>query len=66
MKKEAIIFVVSNPVDILTQLAAAKLKLPWTQVIGLGTQLDTARFRSLIAEALKKHAATQSDPRWAR
>jgi len=53
MKKEAIIFVVSNPVDILTQLAAAKLKLPWSQVIGLGTMLDTARFRSLIAQELK-------------
>jgi len=52
-KKEAILFVVSNPVDILTQLAAAKLKLPWSQVIGLGTMLDTARFRSLIAADLK-------------
>jgi L-lactate dehydrogenase len=53
LKKDALIFVVSNPVDILTQLAAAKLSLPWTQVLGLGTMLDTARFRSLIAEELK-------------
>lgn len=52
-KKDALIFVVSNPVDILTQLAAAKLSLPWQQVIGLGTMLDTARFRSLIAQELK-------------
>lgn len=52
-RKDAIIFVVSNPVDILTQLAAAKLGLPWPQVIGLGTMLDTSRFRSLIAQALK-------------
>jgi L-lactate dehydrogenase len=52
-KKDALIFVVSNPVDILTQLASAKLNLPWTQVIGLGTMLDTARFRSLIAQELK-------------
>jgi len=52
-RQDALIFVVSNPVDILTQLAAAKLGLPWSQVIGLGTMLDTARFRSLIAQELK-------------
>jgi L-lactate dehydrogenase len=53
LRKDALIFVVSNPVDILTQLAVVRLGLPWKQVIGLGTMLDTARFRSLIAEALK-------------
>jgi len=51
-RSDAIIFVVSNPVDILTQLAGQRLGLPWSQVIGLGTMLDTARFRSLIAEEL--------------
>jgi L-lactate dehydrogenase len=53
MRKDALVFVVSNPVDILTQLAAARLGLPWSQVLGLGTMLDTARFRSLIAQELK-------------
>jgi Malate/lactate dehydrogenases len=51
-RKDAIVFVVSNPVDILTRLAQAGLGLPWRQVIGLGTMLDTARFRSLIAQEL--------------
>jgi L-lactate dehydrogenase len=51
-KAEAIVHVVSNPVDILTYLAAKRLDLPTTQVIGLGTQLDTIRFRSLIAQQL--------------
>lgn len=51
-RKEALVFVVSNPVDILTQLAVARLGLSWNQVLGLGTMLDTARFRSLIAESL--------------
>ena len=41
----------SNPVDVLTYLATTQLDLPANQVIGLGTVLDTARFRSLIAEA---------------
>ena len=45
-------FVVSNPVDILTHLATEALDVPVGQVYGLGTMLDTARFRSLIAEAL--------------
>jgi len=49
LKKDAIIFVVSNPVDILTQLALEQTGLPANQVIGLGTVLDTSRFCSLIA-----------------
>jgi len=53
LKKDAIIFVVSNPVDILTQLALQESGLPATQVIGLGTVLDTSRFCSLIASSLK-------------
>lgn len=51
-KPSAIVLVVSNPVDILTYVAAAKLGLPTDQVLGLGTQLDTIRFCSLIAEQL--------------
>jgi len=51
-KRDAIVVVVSNPVDILTFLAAQHLELPASQVIGLGTVLDTVRFRSLIAERL--------------
>lgn len=51
-KKDAVVLVVSNPVDVLTYLAAQRLDLPVGQVIGLGTQLDTIRFRSLIAERL--------------
>lgn len=53
LKKDAIVLVVSNPVDILTYVAADRLDLPTSQVLGLGTQLDTIRFRSLIAQELK-------------
>ncbi|MFN3151970.1 lactate/malate dehydrogenase family protein [Bremerella sp.] len=52
-KKDATVFVVSNPVDILTYLASTRLDLPTNRVIGLGTQLDTIRFRALIAEHCK-------------
>jgi len=52
VRQDAIVFVVSNPVDILTYVAADRLGLAPNQVIGLGTQLDTIRFRSLIAQQL--------------
>jgi L-lactate dehydrogenase len=58
VRKEAHVFVVSNPVDILTQLAVQRLGLPWQQVYGLGTMLDTSRFSSFIADELKL-ASTQ-------
>src|SRR6266851_5124018 len=53
LRKDAHVFVVSNPVDILTHLAVQRLGLPWQQVYGLGTMLDTSRFSSLIAHELK-------------
>lgn len=51
-KPSAVVLVVSNPVDVLTYLAAERLGLPTSQVLGLGTQLDTIRFRSLLAAHL--------------
>ncbi len=58
LKRDAIIFVVSNPVDVLTRLAIEHLSWPAEQVLGLGTVLDTARFCSMIADA-RKLPATQ-------
>jgi L-lactate dehydrogenase len=48
---EAILLVVTNPVDIMTHLAAhfaAEFGVPPSRVIGSGTTLDTARFRALL------------------
>src|SRR5687767_10921379 len=47
----ATLLVVSNPVDILTQLAVKSGIVPQSQVLGLGTVLDTCRFRSLLADS---------------
>src|SRR5262249_55811975 len=47
----AVLLVVTNPVDIMTHLAAhfaAEFGVPHTRVIGSGTTLDTARFRALL------------------
>ena len=60
MKPDATVLVVSNPVDILTYLAAEELGLPKSRVIGLGTLLDTLRFRSLLALNLQAPATQVS------
>lgn len=52
LKKSAYLVVVSNPVDVLTYLAVQRAGLPWQRVMGLGTQLDTARFRGTLGLAL--------------
>lgn len=52
LRKDAVVFVVSNPVDVLTYLATQELDLPPQQVIGLGTVLDTTRLRSLLADRI--------------
>ena len=45
-----VILVASNPVDILTQIAADLAGLPSGRVFGSGTILDTARFRFLLGK----------------
>ena len=49
----AVLVLVSNPVDIMTHVAAhfaAARGVPATRVIGSGTMLDSARFRSLLGK----------------
>src|SRR5216683_5744734 len=50
LKENTYVIVVSNPVDVLTYLAVRRTGLPWQRVIGLGTVLDTTRFRSNLAK----------------
>lgn len=51
--REAILLIVSNPVDILTWAAQKLSGLPPRQVIGSGTVLDTARLKYLLGERLR-------------
>src|SRR6267142_4304509 len=53
LKDNSCLVVVSNPVDVLTYLAVRRSGLPWQRVLGLGTQLDTARFRGYLARRLQ-------------
>jgi len=51
----AILVVATNPVDVMTHLAAryaADFGVPSHRVLGSGTTLDTARFRALIGQHL--------------
>lgn len=50
--KDAFIFMVSNPVDVLTYQAIKMSGFPPNRVFGLGTVLDTNRFRALLGEKL--------------
>ncbi|MFO7460655.1 MAG: L-lactate dehydrogenase [Desulfatiglandales bacterium] len=49
---EAILLVVSNPVDVMTQVVTKVSGLSPGRIIGSGTILDTARFRTLLGEHL--------------
>ena len=49
---EALLLIASNPVDVMTQITTRISGLPATRVIGSGTILDTARFRSLLGRHL--------------
>jgi malate dehydrogenase len=50
---EAVVVVVTNPVDVMTYWFRKQSKLPPSRVFGESGTLDTARFRWFVAEALK-------------
>src|SRR3982074_403870 len=50
---DAILIVVSNPLDAMAQLAYEVSKFPRARVIGMAGVLDTARFRTFIAQELR-------------
>ena len=52
-KEDGYLLIVSNPVDVLTYLTVERSGVPWQRILGLGTQLDTARFRSYLARRLQ-------------
>ena len=49
---DAIVIVVSNPLDVMAYVAKSVTKFPKERVIGMAGILDTARFRSFIAMEL--------------
>jgi L-lactate dehydrogenase len=49
---EAVLLVASNPVDVMTDVVTRIAHLPPGRIVGTGTILDTARFRTLVGEHL--------------
>jgi malate dehydrogenase len=49
---DAIIIVVSNPMDTMTYLAAKTSGLPRNRIFGMGGALDSARFKCYLSKAL--------------
>jgi L-lactate dehydrogenase len=47
-----LLVIVTNPVDVMTQVAAEASALPFARVIGTGTMLDTARLRQALGRTL--------------
>lgn len=50
---EAVLIVVSNPLDVMTYVALKKSGFPKNQVVGMAGILDTARYKTFIAEELQ-------------
>lgn len=50
---DAIVIVVSNPMDTMTYLVHKTTGLPRNRIIGMGGALDSARFKFRLAEALE-------------
>ncbi|MDD5678445.1 MAG: L-lactate dehydrogenase [Kiritimatiellae bacterium] len=48
-ESQAVVIIVSNPVDVLTYVALRRSGLPKSHIIGSGTVLDSARFRYLLS-----------------
>ncbi|MCA9580285.1 MAG: L-lactate dehydrogenase [Myxococcales bacterium] len=48
-----LLVVVTNPVDVMTQVAVEASGLPPSRVLGTGTMLDTARLRQIIGRELR-------------
>ncbi|MER6987174.1 L-lactate dehydrogenase [Micrococcus luteus] len=55
---DALVVLVTNPVDVLTLVAQRLTGLPAGRVIGSGTLLDTSRLRWLLASRAQVHASS--------
>jgi malate dehydrogenase len=49
---EAILIIVSNPLDVMSYCAYLTSKFPATKVMGMAGILDTARYKAFLAEAI--------------
>ena len=53
---DAVLIVITNPVDVMTHFALEASGLPPSRVFGTGTLIDSARYRALLSREFKIHA----------
>lgn len=53
LQEDALVIMVTNPVDLMTLIAVNEAKLPHRQVMGSGTWLDTQRIRNILSKKFK-------------
>lgn len=58
--KDAILLIVTNPLDVMTYLAGKKSGFPAKRVIGMAGALDSARYAYFVSEELKCNPADVS------
>lgn len=56
LSPNAVYLIVTNPVDVMTWAALQLTSLPEQRVCGVGTLVDSARFRSRMSEELRVHS----------
>ncbi len=52
---EAVFIIITNPVDVMTCCAKRLSGLPSSKIVGIGTLVDSARFRTLLSKAEQIH-----------
>lgn len=52
---DAVLLIITNPVDVMTYAALKLSGFPKTRVFGTGTLIDSARFRRLLADEVNIH-----------
>jgi len=62
---KGILLVITNPVDVLTWVAAEESGLPASRVIGSGTTLDSARLREYVARHCRVNPQNITATCWA-
>lgn len=52
---DAVFLIITNPVDVMTWAVLQLTDLPWQRVCGIGTIVDSARFRAMLSQELNIH-----------
>ncbi len=55
LSPKAVLIIITNPLDVMTYFAIRLSGFPWQRVLGVGTLIDSARFRQALSESYQIH-----------